>query len=178
MLSTRRTLVIIGNDPSFTIDLSAFRGVREQTGMTFSRLKNPTEAELQKHLIRLRTSSDGELPNIHISAHMGPKGIQLQDNLISPERVSELFSGAPNMFLAGCESVEIGDALSSVGNVLSIIEKIDNDQAVAFSLIFWAAIALGRNAQDAFDEAAERFPTTAEFAYLHTNDFLSMIGKT
>lgn len=167
-----QTLVITGDDNAFNIDLSAFRGVREVTGMRFTRLKNPSRAVLQNHLRRLRRELSGRLPNIHIAAHMGPEGVHLKEGVIDAEELSELLAGAGFVFLAGCESADIGDALASVPATLTLLEKISNQDAVAASLVWWTEIARGQDIQYAFDAIAEVYPAVAEHAFLHTNPFL------
>lgn len=173
-----RTLVITGTEPGFEIDLSAFRGVREETGMRFSRLKNPTFEQLENHVRRLHIALGGKLPNIHLSAHMGPEGVMLLDGLVSPEKLSEILTGAPIIFLAGCESIDIADLLTASPYVLSMLEEIEHRDALAFSQMFWLSIGHGYEPSEAFDFASEQLPNIAEFAYLHANRFLAPKPRT
>lgn len=177
MPNRSHTLVISGNDPSFAIDLSAFRGVRESTGMTFTRLKNPTQSRLEDMVRRFRREMFGKLPNIHFAAHMGESGIIIQDATLSPERISELFSSAPNMFLAGCESVKIADALSSIDYVLSMIENVSNSDALEVALLWWEGIGNGYTGEEAFQLVEESQPTISEMAFLRKSSFLSRRGR-
>lgn len=166
-------LVVVGTDPEFDIDLSAFRGVREETGMRFTRLRNPTLKKLQDHLRILHVDYDGKLPNLHFSCHMSAQGIVLQDTILSPSQLSEIITGAPNLFLAGCDSIEITSALSSIPYVLAVIEKVSNEDCLAAAVIFWTAIGHGYSAPEAFDEVCRRMPSMSEQAYLRSNRFLS-----
>lgn len=178
MPGASQTLVIIGNDPKFaTVELPAFRGVYEATGMQFTRLKNPTLDQLEKHIQRLQLANKGKLPNVHFAAHMGSDGVDIQDAKLTPEKMSELFSGAPAMFLAGCESVDVADKLVSIPYVVSFIEEVSNDQSFAFALVFWTAYGYGYTGQEAYDMAREDMPRIAEFSYLHANRFLSPKGS-
>lgn len=173
MLNRLSTLVITGTDPEFEVDLSAFRGVREETGMTFTRLRNPTIKRLQDHLRMLHVDYAGKLPNLHFACHMSAQGIVLQDGTISPTELSEIITGAPNLFLAGCESIEITNTLSSIPYVLAMIEKVSNEDCLTASIIFWSAIGHGYTAPEAFDEVCKRIPSMSEQAYLRSNRFLS-----
>lgn len=174
MTPPKHIMVITGDDPALEIDLTAFRTVRAQTGVPFTRLKNPTFNEFSAHLRRMRMQR-GAPGDVHLALHMNPTGAKFADReAVTPDALSEVLSGVNVLFLAGCESAAIGDLLGVVPAVVTLLEKVDNGSARDLTELFWLGICQGYEAQEAYDAALERLPDTAEYAYLHVhNSFLA-----
>lgn len=165
--------VIVGDDSGLKLDLTAFRAVKAQTGVPFTRLLNPTFADFNAHLTRMRIQQ-GSPGDVHLALHMAPYGAKFADQLVTPEALSQVLSGVNILFLGGCESTAIGDLLGLVPTVVTVLEKVEHTSARNFVELFWIAVCKGYEPQEAFDAALERLPDIAEMAYLHThNSFLA-----
>lgn len=168
----REILVVTGPDPDLTVDLASFRAVREQTGLGFKRLTNPTWQEFVNHLRRLRLQEYAPMPYLHMAFHSSGEGVQFVDRLASPLELSEVLPGVPLLLLAGCRSTAIADSLAVIPAVVTLLEEISHPNARDLSLVFWRGIGEGLDARTAYERAMQRLPDVAEYTYLAT-PFLS-----
>ena len=173
MAPPEHIVVVTGSDPKLIVDYTAFRAVQEMTGIGFTRLDKATFKQFSDHMRRLRMSGD-TMPDLHFAMHMSSDGAQFADALISPEQLSRTLSRVKVLFLAGCENIAIGDQLGLVPAVVTLIEKIEHDDARAFTELFWMARARGYEPRDAYKIALEPLGDIGEYAYLHIHsDFLA-----
>jgi len=170
--SRKSLLVVIGPDPNLQIDLVALRKVKTHTGLDFSRRLSATKEMLQADLSRARVAGS-PIPYVHISAHMGPGGVQLSDgkggiDLVGGAELSEILQDVQVLVMAGCESTVIGDLLGVVPYVITLKEEVTHTDAMNFTDVFWREIGSGATPDKAFYTAIDRVPAVSEFAELHS----------
>lgn len=156
-LPRRRLLVALGLDPKLKIDLAALRSVRTRSGIEFHRLQDVTKSSFAAHLDRQRANGRS-VELVHIGAEAGADGLVFADGVASWDWLSGVLDGVQVLLLAGCESTHVGEWLGVVPYVVSISEKIVNEDAARFAQAFWMEIGNGVEPKAALDRALDRSP--------------------
>ena len=128
-LPKRMVLVAVGPDRDLRADLTAFRSVKERTGMGFMRIMPVTTERFQRATERARRMRD-PIRYVHLSVHSGPDGVQFSDRTVDAEWLSRHLKGVKVLVIDGCESTDVADRLGIVPFVISLREKISHDMAV------------------------------------------------
>lgn len=157
-------LVICGADPGMC-DMDR-RSIR-RAGIPFQRLYHATKAAVADEMRRRR--QDGTLyPWVHITAHAGPNGIDLEDGTAPPEWWHEHLVDIDVVFLAACETSAVADALAGLVTVVFVHEQIENRDASDFTYAFWRRMKEHGNARLAYQQAIVEAPQVAEFTDIRT----------
>jgi len=164
-------LVVVGTeDTALKMDLMAVR----RSGVRLSRLQPATKTSLETMLNRRRKNGT-PIKYIHISAHAGPDGIELEDGLADPEWLADQMQGVTVLLIAGCRGENLGDWLAGIARyVITMSEPVRNTTTPGmsdigiFSEVFWRGIYNNRPVPVAFDEAIQMSPAwISEIAELH-----------
>ena len=164
-------LVVVGTeDTALKMDLMAVR----RSGVRLSRLQPATKTSLETMLNRRRKNGT-PIKYIHISAHAGPDGIELEDGLADPEWLADQMQGVTVLLIAGCRGDNLGDWLAGIARyVITMSEPVRNTTTPGmsdigiFSEVFWRGIYNNRPVPVAFDEAIQMSPAwISEIAELH-----------
>jgi hypothetical protein len=172
-ISTKDILVVIGgSELSFKTDLVAIR----RSGMRTFRLMEPSKKALVSQLERKRRSDGFTYKYLHISAHAGPEGIQIGNDIADPEWLADNLNGIEILLIAGCDGEELGDWLGGIARyVITMSEpvKLTDEPAQSdigiFTEAFWKGIGNGYDVYRAFDKAISLSPVwIGEIAQIHS----------
>jgi hypothetical protein len=160
-------LVVVGDDRPLETDLAAFRKVRTQTQLHFTRLVHVTSSRFERYLERARMAQR-PVHYLHLAVHANPAGIQFADQVVDGLWLSERLQDVEVLLLDGCEGDFVGDLLGVVPYVVTLMEPVHHHHAMLLAESFWSEIALGREPVQAYYNALERCPpVVSEFAQLH-----------
>lgn len=172
MPPTTHILVVSGTDPKLEVDYTVFDAIRDRTDVGSTYMEKATYQTFVEHMERIRID-DGEIPDVHLSMHMGPEGAQFADKLVTPRELSIPLTGVNTLFLNGCQSAAVGDYLPGIPDILTLLHDVSHRHAWQLALLFWVAKCNGFSAERAYDTALRRLPQIAPYAYLHRHDFLA-----
>lgn len=165
--SQERVLVVHTSAKGMDVDVAAFREVQSRTGLAFARMDGATSEKLERYLERWRYQRR-PVRHVHLSAHMGPEGIVLDDKTVTPLWLSEQLVGAEVLVLDGCQSDYLGDLMGVVPTVITLRNDIETHDAMRFAGAFWEEIGNNVLPEDAFWNALERVPAAVrEHAEIH-----------
>ena len=157
---------IVGNATFGEADVVALR----KAEIRFKRLNNATRPLIENEMNRRRL--DGTLYRwAIISAHMGKEGVLLEaaNDTAPPNWWNEQLSGLEVVFLNGCSSLAVADALAGlVDVVVSLGEEVENRDAANFAYAFWRRMQSGTMPGAAFESAIREIPAVSEFADIRT----------
>lgn len=164
----RRVLLVgIGDDAMLQEDLAQLRRVQAQTNIRLSRLLPVSRASLERTIERHRAAGT-PVKLLHLAVHSGPGGLLFSDGLATGMWLSQQLAGVEIAVLAGCEGDQVADLLGVVPAVVSMREEVENRDASIFAGAFWLAVGQGMEANEAFERALQRAPSSvAEFVELH-----------
>ena len=163
----RWVLAVFGPDVDLELDLNAFRKVRQQTGLAFTRLTDVTKDKLTRLLNRERMNGTA-VKYIHFAVHANAEGLEFADGVADALWLGEILVGVQAIMMDACKSEEVGDLVRSVPFVVTLLEEIDHQSAMLFAEAFWVEIGRGRDPEDAYYTALTRCPPdVSEFAQIH-----------
>lgn len=159
-----QTLLITSDDMIQKADEIALNRAR----VNYRRITNATVDKIRDEFRRRR--SEGRMYKYLVfSAHMSERGIQLaENNILDPYWLNtNLSKDVELVILNGCESISIADKLAGVvNNVISVSEKVDNEDAASFLTAFWKSFVSGKDINDAFQHAKSTNPSMSPFVDL------------
>jgi hypothetical protein len=164
---SRRLLLVLGSERRVNVDLAAARAVRRQTGLDFVRVQDATAETIERHLDRARALGR-PFDYVHIAAHGDRQGVELGGQLVTWDWLSGVLDGVQVLVVAACESTILADWLGVVPYVVSVSERVENEDAGRFAQAFWMEIGRGVAPAEAYDRALARCPAQMrEFVIAH-----------
>lgn len=164
----RRVLLVgVGDDKMLQEDLAQLRRVQAQTNIRISRLLPVSKASLERTIERHRAAGS-PVKLLHLAVHSCQDGLEFVDGLATGMWLSQQLAGVEIAMLAGCSNDSVADLLRVVPAVVSMRENVDNRDASIFAGAFWMAVGNGMDAEEAFERALQRAPSSVgEFIELH-----------
>lgn len=139
--------------------------------IVYRRIANATLDKIKNELRRRRM--EGKMYRfIVFSSHMSDAGIALYGGEVADSYWlnAHLTYDIDLVILNGCESTTIADNLVGVvGAVISISEKIMNDDAASFLTAFWREFSDGLSLREAFNKSKEMNPSISSFVDLQVD---------
>jgi hypothetical protein len=163
----RTLFVCIGPDSALMLDLAALRAVRSATGLKFTRILDATRSKFATALRRER-GFGRPIELLHLALHASPDGVEFADGVADGSWLSERLFGVRIMLLASCRGDSIGDWLGVVPHVITLSEDITHEDAAVLTQHFWHNIGLGKEPEEALDEALTHCPpAVSEYVVRH-----------
>jgi len=145
-------VLAVGADRMLQVDIARLRGIRK---LQLSVIEDATKSEVEK-LLRQRRSDGRPIKLMQISAHSGLEGVAFSDGIADGLWFSEHLKDVEVLVLADCQSHNVASLLTTIPFVVSIRNKIGNEDASTFSFHFWFAISDNKKPEDAYYYALEK----------------------
>jgi uncharacterized small protein (DUF1192 family) len=150
-------LVAVGADPMLQVDLAALRSVEARTDLRLTRLLPVTQENFRRTLDWHRRRGM-PVRYVHLATHAGPAGVQFADGMADATWLSGELRGVEVLGLGGCETAGVGDLLELVPAVITMQEKLPNEDAWQFAAVFWQAIGEGLRMPEVEERCRQRLP--------------------
>ena len=145
-------VLAVGTDRMLQVDIARLRGIKK---LQLSVIEDATKSEVEA-LLRQRRSDGRPVKLMQISAHSGLQGVAFSDGIADGVWFSEHLKDVEVLVLAGCQSHGVAALLTAIPFVVSVRDKIENEDASTFSFHFWFAIGEGKDPEDAYYYALEK----------------------
>lgn len=159
-------LVVLGDDPALERDAAVLRAKEITEKLRPVVMRKARKDRLAGTLQRYR-SRGTPIKRVHFATHGNEQGILLGEEIADGVWLSENLAGTDLIVITGCSTSMAAHLARVAPTVVSMTWEIGMQDAMEFSGVFWAQIAAGETAEDAFYEAVRRAPAAGEVAELH-----------